>query len=123
MTKLSNQEAKAVMDLAKRIEAAQNEYLKRAERVQKIIDNTQDKMIAPGLYEVTEEDYGGMYDIPVFEFRLEEEMNLKEIALSLIETRDYMSPWNDLRIRTWRPGPDRILTIGKMQKCRLDYCR
>ena len=114
MTKLSNQEAKAVMDLAKRIEAAQNEYLKRAERVQKIIDNTQDKMIAPGLYEVTEEDYGGMYDIPVFEFRLEEEMNLKEIALSLIETRDYMSPWNDLRIRTSRPGPDRILTIGKM---------
>ena len=102
------------MDLAKRIEAAQNKFAKRAERVQKIIDNTQDKMIAPGLYEVTETDHGGMRDYAVFEFRLEEESNLKEIALSLIETRDYMSPWNDLTIRLSKPKPDRILTITKV---------
>ena len=97
------------MDLAKRIEAAQNKLAKRAERVTEIIDNTQDKMIAPGLYEVTESDHGGMRDYAVFEFRLEEESNLKEIALSLIETRDYMSPWNDLTIRPSNPKPDRIL--------------
>ena len=97
------------MDLAKRIEAAQNKLAKRAERVTEIIDNTQDKMIAPGLYEVTESDHGGMRDYAIFEFRLEEELNLKEIALSLIETRDYMSPWNDLTIRPSNPKPDRIL--------------
>ena len=97
------------MDLAKRIEAAQNKLAKRAERVTEIIDNTQDKMIAPGLYEVTESDHGGMRDYAVFEFRSEEESNLKEIALSLIETRDYMSPWNDLTIRPSNPKPDRIL--------------
>ena len=102
------------MDLAKRIEAAQNKMIARAKRVQKIIDNTQDKMIAPGLYEVTETDHGGMRDYIVFEFRLEEESNLKEIALSLIETRDYMSPWNDLTIRLSKPKPDRILTITKV---------
>jgi len=101
------------MDLAKRIEAAQNKFAKRAERVQKIIDNTQDKMIAPGLYEVTETDHGGMRDYAVFEFRLEEELNLKEIALSLIETRNYMSPWNDLTIRLMRTELDNILTITK----------
>ena len=54
------------MELANRIEAAQNKFAKRAERVQKIIDNTQDKMIAPGLYEVTETDHGGMRDYAVF---------------------------------------------------------
>ena len=102
------------MDLAKRIEAAQNKMIARAKRVQKIIDNTQDKMIAPGLYEVTETDHGGMRDYAVFEFRLEEESNLKEIALSLIETRDYMSPWNDLTIRPSKPKSDRILTITKV---------
>jgi len=101
------------MDLTKRIEAAQNKFAKRAERVQKIIDNTQDKMIAPGLYKVTETDHGGMRDYAIFEFRLQEELNLKEIALSLIETRGYMSPWNDLTIRPSNPEPDNILTVTK----------
>ncbi len=102
------------MDLAKRIEAAQNKFAKRAERVQKIIDNTQDKMIAPGLYEVTETDHGGMRDYAVFELVLFTRSNLKEIALSLIETRGYMSPWNDLTIRPSNTKPDRILTITKV---------
>ena len=101
------------MDLTKRIEAAQNKFAKRAERVQKIIDNTQDKMIAPGLYEVTETDHGGMRDYAIFEFQVATEMNLKEIAMSLIETQDYMSPWNDLCIRPAEPKPNRILTVTK----------
>ena len=101
------------MDLAKRIKAAHDNLVARAERVQKIIDNTQDEMIAPGLYEVTETDHGGMRDYAIFEFQVAHEMNLKEIAMSLIETQDYMSPWDDLRIRPAKPKPNRILTVTK----------
>jgi len=86
-------------------------YQRRAERVQEIYDRTQDKLISPGYYEVVESDYEGKWDIPKFTIRVANSINLKDLALELMEKRNYMSDWNDLTIRRVKEPNLKILTI------------
>lgn len=97
-------------DPTSRIEALQQKVgensdsvKKKQERIQKIYDQTIDKMIEPGFYTVTETDYGGMREEEVFSFELKRRKNLKDIALDLIADKNYMSPWNDLTIKPYKP--------------------
>jgi len=76
---------------------------RKAKRIEDIVNSTKDKIIQPGFYTVTETDGGGMYEIDQFSFELRTAKNLKEIALILMETRNYMSPWNDLAITEYKP--------------------
>ena len=91
------------------IEASREKIEYKKARIQQIIDSTQDRMIRPGFYTVTETDYGGMYEQSRFSFELATEKNLKEIALQLIEEKGYMSPWNDLRIKKYKPSVSLLL--------------
>jgi len=85
--------------IEQRIKEQEQRIQRRAERVRDIVDHTENKLVQPGYYDVTETDGGGMRDYVVFTIKVENEINLKDLALKLIEEKEYMSPWNDLRIR------------------------
>jgi len=85
-------------NLSSKIEEVKARYIARAERVEKVVNSTSDEWVEPGYYNVVESDHGGMYDYTVFKIHVKEGINLKELALKLIEERDYMSSWNYLKI-------------------------
>ena len=96
-------------DLSPRIAEVKSTINRKAQRVDVIIERTADRLIQPGYYQVMEPDYGGVKNIPQFMIYVDREMNLKEIALDLIENKDYLSPWNDLRIQP--SNPPQVYTI------------
>jgi hypothetical protein len=89
--------------MQERIEKIKETILKRAERVEKIYKNTLDRIVAPGIYMVTETDGGGWSEIDCFTVEVTKPINQKDLAVELIEKKNYMSPWNDLRIRKYQP--------------------
>jgi len=68
-----------------------------------IYENTNDEIVEPGYYEVTETDHGGMRDEAQFLIRITKPINLKELALNLYEDLGYVSPWRYLSIRYSTP--------------------
>ena len=88
-----------MVNLQERIKEQENIIMRQAKRVADIVERTRDEVIQPGYYDVTETDGGGMRDWPQFTIKVENAINLKELALQLIERKNYMSPWNDLRVR------------------------
>ena len=89
--------------MQERIEKIKEAMLKRAERVEKIYKGTLDQIVAPGIYMVTETDGGGWSEIDCFTVEVTKPINQKDLAIELIERKNYMSPWNDLRIRKCQP--------------------
>jgi hypothetical protein len=89
--------------MQERIEKIKETILKRAERVEKIYKNTLDRIVAPGIYMVTETDGGGWSEIDCFIVEVTKPINQKDLAVELIEKKNYMSLWNDLRIRKYQP--------------------
>ena len=55
--------------------------------------------IKPGIYAVTESDYGGMHDIPQFNVKILKPMNEYEIAIELARKLNYFSPWQYIVLR------------------------
>jgi len=51
---------------------------------------------------VTETDGGGWSEIDCFTVEVTKPINQKDLAVELIERKNYMSPWNDLRIRKYQ---------------------
>ena len=99
------------MEQREKIKELKERYIRRSERVEEIYEATRDKWVEPGYYEVIETDGGGMWDIPKFTFRVTKRINLKDLALELIEKRDYMSDWNYLSIRPVTENFPKVLTI------------
>ena len=89
--------------MQERIEKIKESMLKRAERAEKIYNGTADRLVAPGIYMVSETDGGDWSEIDCFTVAVTKPINLKDLAMELIERRNYMSPWNDLRIRNYQP--------------------
>ena len=85
-------------NLEQRIADIKAGYIARAERVEKVYSKTKDTWVEPGIYNVVESDYEGRYDYPQFKVQVKEGINLKDLALKLIEDRNYMSSWDYLRI-------------------------
>ena len=81
------------------------------ERVRKIYEGTEDKVLKPGYYEVTETDYGGMREEVEFTLKITKPINMKELAIKLIVEKNYLSPWNDLRVRPYTPKEPKMYTI------------
>ena len=81
--------------------AEQERNLRNAKRntAQEVYDRTTDKVIEAGHYDVTETDYGGMYDEKQFTIEVTESINQKDLALNLWEDLGYRSPWIYLSIR------------------------
>lgn len=84
--------------LQERIADIKAGYIARAERVEKIYNKTDDTWVEPGIYNVVESDYEGRYDYTQFKVQVKRGINLKDLALKLIEERDYMSSWDYLKI-------------------------
>lgn len=85
-------------NLVDRIEKVKAGYKARVERVEKIINNTKDEWVEKGYYNVIEYSAEDGWDYTVFKLYIEEGINLKELAIKLMEERDYMSEWDCLRI-------------------------
>jgi hypothetical protein len=67
-------------------------------------------MIEPGLYKVYENNIDGYYTNAKFIFKLNNRMNLKEIALKLMKDKGYISSWTYLAIRPVKQ--DDVYTIN-----------
>ena len=80
-------------------------------RANKIYERTEDKIIEPGFYEVTETDYGGMRDEVVFTIKLTKSINLKDLAIELVVKKGYLSPWNYLIIRPYTFTEPDVFTL------------
>jgi len=88
--------------MQERIKKIKETMLRRAERVEKIYNGTLDRVVEPGIYMVTETDGGGWSEIDCFTVEVTKPINQKDLAVELIERKNYMSPWNDLRIRKYQ---------------------
>ena len=84
---------------------------KMTKRARKIYEKTEDKMVDPGKYEVIETDFGGMRDDVVFRIEVTRKINLKELAVRLIEEKTYFSPWNYLKIRKYVEKPTSLFKV------------
>jgi hypothetical protein len=102
------------MTFEERIQRQQDKLIRRADMVRDIIERTPDRIVQPGIYEVIESDEGGMRDYVQFTIEVTRAINLKEIALELIENRGYMSPWVYLNIRLQREKPT-YLKVGEVE--------
>ena len=90
-----------IADLNKR---DQERYAKLAAKnyASEIYERTTNKIVAPGYYEVIETDHGGTYDTAQFTIEITKPINMKNLAIKLYESLDYVSPWIYLSIREKR---------------------
>jgi len=78
-------------------------YINKASRIEKMYNDAVDKIIEPGLYQVVETDIDGRHDYVKFNIKITKPIHMRDLTITLIEKNGYMSPWNYLNIRSWKP--------------------